>query len=169
MIKYFSIFCCLLLSLSVFSQEQSTEKKTRKQLEEDMPLNVLTAGTGRSRDFADEGSKITALGFDYLRKLSYRWEIGIQLDIDLEKSTLDYEGIVACGIGAYSITQKWPLFAGFGIASEGDHKEGLFRLGTEYVFFFSKRQFLFIAPGFFTDFYKESQTNSIMIVVGINW
>ncbi len=149
----------ILISLPGFSQ---------KKLTEDMPLNVLSGGIGRSRDFR-ETPKITALGFDYLRKLSYRWEIGIQLDVDLEKSTLDYEGLVGAAIGAYSITQKWPVFGGFGIASEGKHKEGLFRLGTEYVFFLSKKQFFFVAPGFFADFYKESQTNSFMIVFGVNW
>ena len=52
---------------------------------------------------------------------------------------------------AFSITGKWPVFTGFGIAGEEDHREGLLRIGMEYTFFLGKKVTFFIAHGAFLD------------------
>ena len=70
---------------------------------------------------------------------------------------------------AYSITQAWPVFAGFAVANEEDHVFGFFRTGTEYTFYIDSRNRYFLAPGTFVDFAKEGETISIMIVLGVNW
>ena len=63
----------------------------------------------------------------------------MQLDLDWTKDFIKFEGVQVAGIIAYSITQAWPVFAGFGVADEEDHAHGFFRVGTEYTFFIDSR------------------------------
>ena len=80
-----------------------------------------------------------------------------------------FEGIQIAAIVAFSVTDKWPVFAGFGIEGQEGHTAGFFRLGTEYTFFLGKKKLFFIAPGTFIDMNLESITPSVMIALGVNW
>ena len=116
-----------------------------------------------------EGVSFSNIGFDYLRRLDPKWELGLQLDIDWENNFVQFEGVQLAAIVAFSITNKWPVFSGFGIAGEENHTEGFFRIGTEYTFFIGKKQMFFIAPGTFVDITLNDVTTSAMMAVGINW
>ena len=134
-----------------------------------MPLNTFTVGIGRASELLSGGS-FSNIGFDYLRRIHPKWELGVQLDIDWQRDFVEFEGVQVALIAAYSVTQKWPVFAGFGIAGEEDgHKEGFFRVGTEYTFFMGKKEMFFIAPGAFMDVTTSDVTPSVMLALGINW
>ena len=122
------------------------------QKQNKMPLNTFTIGIGRASEFRS-GASFSNIGFDYLRRIYPKWELGLQL----------------ARIAAFSVTQKWPVFAGFGIAGEEDHTEGFFRVGSEYTFFIDKKQMFFIAPGTFLDITVNDAAFSVMIALGINW
>lgn len=94
-----------------------------------------------------EGVSFSNIGFDYLRRLDPKWELGLQLDIDWENNFVQFEGVQLAAIVAFSITNKWWVFAGFGSAGEEAHSEGFFRIGTKYTFFIGKKQMFFIALG----------------------
>jgi len=85
------------------------------------------------------------------------------------KNFVKFEAVQVAAIVAFSVTQKWPVFASFGIASEEGHKEGFFRVGAQYTFFFGEKQMFFIAPGTFIDTNANGVTPSVMIALGINW
>jgi len=156
------------ISSSLWAQENQAESVT--VLEQDkMPLNTFTVGIGRASELRS-GATFSNIGFDYLRRIHRKWELGLQLDIDWQKDFVDFEGVQLALIAAYSITQKWPVFAGFGVAGEEDnHKEGFFRVGTEYTFFIGKKEMFFIAPGAFMDVTTNDVTPSVMIALGVNW
>ena len=149
------------------SQENQAGSETIQE-QDKMPMNTFTVGIGRASELRS-GASFSNMGFDYLRRLNPKWELGLQLDIDWEKNFVQFEGVQLAAIVAFSITGKWPVFTGFGIAGEEDHKEGFFRVGTEYTFFIGKKQMFFIAPGTFLDITVNDATPSVMIALGINW
>ena len=149
------------------SQENQADSETIVEKDK-MPLNTFTVGIGRASEIKS-GASFSNIGFDYLRRIHPKWELGLQLDIDCEKNFVQFEGVQLAGIAVFSITQKWPVFAGFGIAGEEDHNEGFFRVGTEYTFFMGKKQMFFIAPGALMDTTGNDVTPSIMIALGVNW
>ena len=160
------IFFSLIASVAL-SQENQTGSEII-QAPEKMPLNTFTIGIGRASEVFNGGS-FSNIGFDYLRRLNPKWELGLQLDIDWEKNFVQFEGVQLAAIVAFSITNKWPVFSGFGIAGEENHSEGFFRMGTEYTFFIGKKQMFFIAPGTFVDITLNDVAISAMVALGVNW
>jgi hypothetical protein len=163
-----SIIIFLLFATVAFSQEDSSADSDTLKLKDIMPVNTITVGLGRAYDIFS-GDPFSNIGFDYLRRFHEKWEVGLQLDIDWKKNFTHFEGIQIAAIAAYSITNKWPVFAGFGIEGTEEHSIGFLRVGTEYTFFIDKKEMFFIAPGSFIDMNTESVTPSLMIAVGINW
>ena len=165
--KKYIVLIFLLLLITIARSQEKSEVNNIAEINE-MPLNTFTAGIGRAHDIAGEG-ELSNIGFDYLRRINPYWEWGVQLDLDWTKNFIKFEGVQVAGIIAYSITQAWPVFAGFGVANEEDHAHGFFRIGTEYTFFIDSRNRFFLAPGTFVDFTKGGATFSIMIVLGVTW
>jgi len=161
------IICVFYTSVS-FSQDKPQNGDSHVKLKDKMAVNTITVGIGRAYDILS-GESMTNIGFDYLRRIKRKWELGLQLDIDWQKNFTHFEGIQIAAIVVYSITDKWPVFGGFGIEGHEGHSNGFIRIGTEYTFFLDKRQMFFIAPGVFIDMNIESVTPSIMIAFGINW
>ena len=161
----FLIQLFVLVTVVIHAQESNTEESKKK----DMGLvNTVTVGVGRAHHITGSES-FSNLGFDYLRRFNPKWEWGIQLDLDWEKNFVEFEGVQVAGIIAYSITQKWPVFGGLGIANEEEHTEGFIRVGTEYTFFLDKKKRLFIAPGTFLDTNKDGVTPSLLLALGWMW
>ena len=161
------ILLIITTSLAISQENQTGSEHIQSQ--DKGPLNTFTVGIGRASEIKS-GATFSNIGFDYLRRIYPKWELGIQLDIDWQKDFVDFEGVQLALIAAFSITQKWPVFAGFGIAGEEDnHREGFFRVGTEYTFFIGKKKMFFIAPGAFMDTTVNDVTPSVMIALGVNW
>lgn len=160
------LFFSLIASV-VMSQENQDSSETIQE-QDKIALNTFTVGIGRASEIRS-GAISSNLGIDYLYRIFPKWEVGVQLDTDWQKDFAKFEGVQVAGIAAFSITQKWPVFAGFGIAGEEEHIEGFFRVGTEYAFYMGKKQMFFISPGFFIDTTVNDVSPSIMIALGINW
>lgn len=158
----------ILISTVIFSQEDKSIKEDTLKLKDIMPVNTITVGLGRAYDIFS-GDPFSNIGFDYLRRFHEKWEVGLQLDIDWKKNFTHFEGVQVAAIAVYSITNKWPVFAGFGIEGTEEHRIGFLRVGTEYTFFVGKKGMFFLAPGSFIDMNTESVTPSVMFAVGVNW
>ena len=129
-------------------------------------LNTVTVSIGRSRD-VDEGVEeiVRAIGADYLRKIASRWEVGVQLDVDFNDGA---DAVLVTPVVAFSITERWPVFAGIGVEFAHDHQQGFGRVGTEYVFPLGKRSPWFLAPGTFLDI-GDDVTPSVMVALGLSF
>jgi len=161
------LICAFYTSVSL-SQDKPQNGYYHVKLKDTMAVNTITVGIGRAYDVINEESS-SNIGFDYLRRIKRKWELGLQLDIDWQKNFTHFEGVQIAAIVVYSITGKWPVFGGFGIEGHEGHTKGFVRMGTEYTFFLDKREMFFIAPGVFIDMNSESVTPSFMIALGINW
>ena len=140
---------------------------TLQAQEEKAPLNTVTVSMGRSRSVEDGVEDITqAVGGDYLRKIAERWEVGVQFDVDFDRGD-GAEALLVTPVVAYSITERWPVFAGVGVAFEHDHTLAFARVGTEYVFPLGKSRW-FLAPGAFLDMGDEVAP-SVMVALGVSF
>jgi hypothetical protein len=73
-------------------------------------LNTVTVSVGRGRDVSDGlGAVFSAIGSDYLRRLSERWEIGVQFDLNFTEGFAEFEGLAVVPIVAYSFTDRLPV------------------------------------------------------------
>jgi len=160
------IFLSVITSVAMAQENQAGSETIHEQ--EKNPLNTVTLGIGRANNIT-EGVKFSNIGFDYLRRINPKWELGLQLDLEWEKNYVNFVGVATAAIVAYSVTQKWPVFAGFGMAFEEEHNQGFFRVGTEYTFFIGEKEMFFIAPGTFIDINADEVTPSVMMALGINW
>ncbi|HEX5635040.1 MAG TPA: hypothetical protein VFX50_17475 [Gemmatimonadales bacterium] len=132
------------------------------------PQNTVTVSVGRSRSVEDEiVNAVKAIGGDYMRRLGPSWELGVQLDMDFERG--DAAAFLVTPVVAYSITPRWPVFLGAGVAFEaGGHTEAYGRVGSEFMFPLDKRMRWFVAPGAFLDVGHEV-TPSLMVAFGHNF
>ncbi len=161
-----AIFILLtIFAVNCFAQDAENIEPTTDM---GMPLNTMTAGFGVARDL-EHSHKFSNFGFDYLRRFHPKWEAGIQLDFEWDEGYTTFEGTAVAGIVAYNITNKWPVFAGFGVASKKEQTDAFFRAGTEYTFFLNDDGSLFLAPGTFSDVYPDDITISAMVVIGWVW
>ena len=151
------LILCLLAGTTALGAQERAE-----------PRNTATVSIGRSRDVADGVEEmVKAIGGDYLRKLSPKWEIGVQFDVDFHEGQ-GATAFLVTPVVAYSITDRWPVFAGAGVAFEEDHTLGFARVGSEYVFPFGHAGRWFVAPGGFVDI-GESTTPSFMVALGVTF
>lgn len=128
--------------------------------------NTFTLSMGRSRHetFNQPTEIVRAIGADYLRRVGGPWELGIQLDLDFDRDGGGAEAFLITPVAAYSITPRWPVFAGAGVALEHDRTHAYVRLGTEYMFPIGGKGF-FLGIGTFIDI-SDSVTPSVMLAVG---
>ena len=163
-----SIKCIALLTLITGICNAQDNKQEDAEKNNKDRLNTVTIGIGRAHDISSDAD-ISNMGFDYIHRFHHKWEWGIQLDLDWEKNFVEFEGVQLAGIIVYSITQKWPVFGGLGIAEEEGHTKGFLRIGTEYTFFLDREKRLFIAPGTFLDTTTEGVTPSVLLAIGWMW
>lgn len=62
------------------SQENQAGSETIQE-QDKMPMNTFTVGIGRASELRS-GASFSNMGFDYLRRLKPKWELGLKLDID---------------------------------------------------------------------------------------
>ncbi len=128
--------------------------------------NTITVSVGRSRNetFENPAEIIRALGADYMRQITERWELGVQFDADFDYKDEGADAFLITPVLAFNITPRWPVFAGAGVAFEPEHTIVFARLGTEYMFPIGGKGF-FIALGTFLDV-SEDVTPSVMLALG---
>jgi len=107
-------------------------------------------------------------GFDYLRRLNPKWEIGLQFDLIYERGFDHLEAYAVVPIIAYSLTNRIPLFFGVGFehGRASGHNEPLVRLGGEYTIFLNKDQQLLLLPGGFLDWIDDEISASVVLALG---
>ena len=63
---------------------------------------MVTAGICKANDIT--GVSFSNIGFDYLRRIGPKWELGLQLDLEWTKNFVEFETAQVAAIMAYSIT-----------------------------------------------------------------
>jgi len=134
--------------------------------------NTVTAGVAVNEVISESGSQVSfALGFDYLYRFHPKWEVGIQLDLNYDRSFEHHESDAVVAIVAYSVTDRLPVFVGAGIERERDsgHTEWLARLGFEYTFFLDKKERVALLPGGFLDYLDGEVFLSALVAIGYSF
>jgi len=134
--------------------------------------NTVTAGVAVNEVISESGSQVSfALGFDYLYRFHPKWEVGIQLDLNYDRSFEHHESDAVVAIVAYSVTNRLPVFVGAGIERERDsgHTEWLARLGFEYTFFLDRNERVTLLPGGFLDYLDGEVFLSALVAVGYSF
>ena len=129
------------------SQENQVGSETIQE-QDKMPLNTFTVGLGRASELRS-GASFSNIGFDYLRRLNPKWELGVQLDIDWEKDFVQFEGVQVAGIVAFSVTQKWPVFAGLVLLVKRIMQKDFFGLVPNTHSLWVKSKCSLLLPGLF--------------------
>lgn len=131
--------------------------------------NTVTAGVTANEVISESGEQLSfSLGFDYLYRFHPKWEVGVQLDLNYDRSFEHHESDALVPIVAYSVTDRLPLFVGVGIEREREsgHLEWLARLGFEYTFFLDRHERVALLPGGFLDYLDGEVLLSAVVAVG---
>jgi hypothetical protein len=132
-------------------------------------MNTVTVSTGRGHPINEGPEVFGAIGSDYLRRLSPRWEVGIQFDWNFSESFGEFEGIAVVPIVAYSITDRFPVFGGIGAEHDLNHSATalLVRLGGEYTFYLGRAHRFAFLPGGFVDYIEQEFLVSGVLALGV--
>jgi hypothetical protein len=97
--------------------------------------------------------------------------VGVQLDLNYDRSFEEHESDAVVPIIAYSITDRIPLFLGVGLERERSNGEieWLARVGSEYTFYLSGNQQVLLLPGAFLDFLHGEVLLSAVIAIGLTF
>lgn len=159
-----------LLFFFVFSFQFLYCQKKEKAVREDFSYkHTVTLSVGRATRLDEHDNYIPkAIGADYLYRLKPKWEIGAQFDLSFNDANNQPDLFIVVGIGAYSITSKWPVFVGFGLENrlEGKGVKGLFRVGSEYTFFLDKKEHFAVLPGAFVDVTYHGVSPAFILAFG---
>src|SRR5262245_7760830 len=132
----------LLISLSLFSQEEKKEEEGMKG------TNRLTIGLGHTHlanGINDDGKKVwmavPSWSFNYDYWISNRWAIGLQTDLVIEKFIVEQEDgqdlerekpFAVIPVGIFKPCKHFSFIAGGGIEFEKEENLALTRLAIEY-------------------------------------
>lgn len=131
--------------------------------------NTVTAGVTANGVISESGKQKTySLGFDYLYRLNPKWELGLQLDLNYDRSFEEHESDAIVPIAAYAVTARLPLFIGVGLERDRDtgDTEWLARVGFEYSFFLDQNRRVSLLPGCFIDVIHQEVLFSGVIAFG---
>ena len=134
--------------------------------------NTVTAGVTANEVVSESGRQASfSLGFDYLYRFHPKWEVGVQLDLNYDRSFEHHESDALVPIIAYSVTDKLPLFLGVGIEKERDtgDTEWLARLGFEYSFYLDRQERVALLPGGFLDYVGGELVFSAVLALGFQF
>lgn len=132
-------------------------------------LHTITVSTGRSLEIGEAWATLPrAFGFDYLYRITPQWEVGVQGDLVWEDHYRGLDLLAGVVVAAYSITPRWPVFAGLGVEHDLTHgvTDVIGRVGTEFTFFLNEAETLAILPGGFVDVSRHTVTPSLVIAFG---
>ena len=134
--------------------------------------HTLTAGVAANEVISENGDQISfSAGFDYLYRLSPKWEVGFQLDLNYDRSFEHHESDAVVPIVSYSVTDRLPVFFGIGLERERStgETEWLARAGFEYSFFLDGDQHVALLPGSLIDFLDGEVFLSVVLAIGYSF
>ena len=133
-------------------------------------LHTITISTGRSLEIGEAWSALPrAFGFDYLFRITSRWEVGVQGDLVWENEYAGVDLLAGVALAAFSVTPRWPVFTGIGVEYHLVHRttDVIGRVGTEFTFYLNDAETLAILPGGFVDVSRHYVTPSLVIAIGL--
>ena len=153
-----------------FSQEES-EEEPKNYGSITYALSYVPKGSSHSSP-DKEGHFLPGFGFDYMRKVTKRLEVGLMFDVELSEYLISSNdnlprenALILCLVGNYELMKNWGLFFGGGVESDKHKTFGIVRVGTEYNFPILPNNWS-LPVGVFYDFNSGYDTWSLSIGLG---
>ena len=168
--KSFLVIAMLIFSAYLFGQESQLEEPEFKN---SFLLNFGYTHIPGSSEFESESEGdvfVPAIGFDYAREISERWELLLMLDLELGKylvrsKELNRENaFMVLGGASYKLLESVHVLGGLGVEFEKNENLFVTRLGGEYIYNLGSQWGLM--GGAYWDFKAYYSTYSLVIGIG---
>lgn len=173
-LKYTLVIVSLVLYGSLFAQDTELEKPEFKN---SFLLNFgYTHIPGSSEHGSEHESEhggdvfVPAIGLDYGREISERWELLLMLDFELgkylvrDKSLNRENAFMVLGGAAFKLLESVHVIGGLGIEFEKNENLFVTRLGGEYIYDLGSQWALM--AGAYWDHKEDYSTYSLVVGVG---
>ncbi|WP_136479887.1 hypothetical protein [Cognatitamlana onchidii] len=170
MISCFRFFLVVFLfGNTLFAQQEDEDIKSKNSFLLNFGYTHIPGGTELESESKD-GFFVPAIGFDYGREISERWELLLMLDVELGKYLIRSKELnrenafMVLGGASYELLKSIRVLGGLGVEFEKNENLFVTRLGGEFIHELNGPWGLM--AGTYWDYKQEYSTYSLVVGLG---